>query len=341
VATAAADGRVALAGSFLWEFDFSALGPASQTLFHACSGRGELALNLIPGDRVHAFVRAGDRSFQLATGFDLAAAQGALRLTLRWDCAAGEATLTAENLARGTIRQVALDAAPALTMAEMTGLAARPGRLHPALAWHAVADHLHPVGPGICMAGDTPIPTARGTLRLAELCPGDRVLTRAGEMLPVRWCGSVEVPALGSFAPVRLKAGAFGRGDLVVAPGHRLALSGAEVDYLSGEEEVLVEAGALLDGDTVVAAAEGPLFRYHGLLLDRHAIIESDGCALETLCIGGLARDSRLAATTALAELARAGGLPVHRRTALRDAAGYEAAALVLARRESRRHRAA
>lgn len=342
VATARADERFALSGSVLWEIDFAALGPAPLVLFHGRAGGSELTLNLMPGDRAHVLMRNGDRICQLATWFDLAAAQGLLRLSLRWDCRRGELTLSAENLARGTIRQVAGEDAPAILASELAEIARVPLRVHPALVWHAVADHAHPVGPGVCMAGDVPLATARGMLRLADLCPGDRVRTRDGALATVRWCGAVEVPALGSFAPVLLKAPAYGRGtDLIVQPGHRLVFSGTEVDYLSGEEEVLIEARALLDGQTALPAPAGPLVRYHGLLCDEHAIIAPAGCAMETLCVGGLARHPDLALTTALADLARSGTLPVHRRTALRDAASYESAALIMARRAARAYRAA
>ncbi|MCB2123005.1 MAG: Hint domain-containing protein [Rhodobacteraceae bacterium] len=329
--------REAVAGSLLWEFDLAELRLAPQHLFRARAGDAAVTLSLVTGDRVHVTLRAGDRFCQMSTGFGRPGARGSLRVTLRWDARAGDSTLTAENLAAGTLRQQAVDVAPALTGKELRGLVRCWDHRHPSLVWHAGADHLHPVGPGICMAGDTPIPTARGHLPLSGLRQGDRVITRDGGLSKVLWCGSVEVPALGAYAPVRLKAPPFGHGgDLVVQPSHRLALSGPDVDYMFGEDEVLVEAGALLDGETVVPELAGPLFRYHGLLLDDHHIIAPGGCPMESLCIGGLARDRDLAMTTPLADLARSGRLPVQRRTALRDAEQYEAAALAIARRAGR-----
>ncbi|WP_263720361.1 Hint domain-containing protein [Defluviimonas sp. WL0075] len=334
VAKVAPDSARSLAGSMVWEIDFSALGPLPQLIYQARTATASLTLSLIRGDRAHVALRAGDRFCQIATGYDRPAARGSLRLTLRWDSLPGEATLSAENLAQGTLRQQHADAALALSAPELLGLTGRWQNRHRALLWHAAADHLHPVGPGICMAGDTPIPTPRGVVRLSDLHPGDRVVTRDGALAAVLWCGAVEVPALGSYAPVRLKAPPFGSGgDLVVQPGHRVVLSGAEIEYLFGEPEVLVEAGSLIDGETVVPEPTGPLYRYHGLLLDDHHIIAPGGCAMESLCIGALARDPGLALSTPLAGLARAGTLPVQRRTALRDAQRYEVDALAASRR--------
>ncbi len=329
--------RQVATGSLVWELDFAALRPAPQLIYRARTATAAIDLNILRGDRAHVLLRAGDRFCQVATGFDRTAARGALRLTLRWDCAAGETTLTAENLAQGTLRQQVMEQAPALTAEELCALSRQWDMRNPALVWHAAADHLHPVGPGICMAGATPIATTRGTRPLSSMRAGDHVVTRGGGRAAVLWCGSVEVPALGAYAPVRLKAPPFGTaGDLIVHPGHRLALSGTEVEYLFGEEEVLVEAGALVDGETVLPEETGPLFRYHGLLLDDHHIIAPGGCAMESLCVGALARDRDLALTTPLGALARAGHLPVQRRTALRDAEPYEAAALAMARRAGR-----
>ncbi|MCV2867062.1 Hint domain-containing protein [Defluviimonas sp. WL0002] len=324
-------------GSLVWEFDFASLPAAPQLLYQARSRNSLLTLSLIGGDKVHLMLRAGDRYCQIATGYDRPAARGALRMTLRWDCRAGEATLTAENLAQGTLRQSSAEAVPALSGDEIVALSRHWGHRHPALRWHAASDHLHPIGPGICMAGQTPIPTAHGAVPLSSLRAGDRVATREGGFATVLWCGAVEVPALGSYAPIRLKAPPFGHGgDLVVQPGHRVVLSGADIEYLFGETEILVEAGTLIDGETVLPEPAGPLFTYHGLLLDDHHIIAPGGCAIESLCIGRLARDRDLAMTTALADLVTEGMLPVQRRTALRDAQGYEADALAMTRRATR-----
>ena len=69
--------------------------------------------------------------------------------------------------------------------------------------------------------------------------------------------------------------------DLFVAAQQRVALAGAEVEYLFGEDEVLVEARHLVNGQSALWERPRPMVRYYSLLLDGAAVIDAAGCRME------------------------------------------------------------
>lgn len=162
----------------------------------------------------------------------------------------------------------------------------------------------------------TPIDTARGPVLAGHLRPGDLVATADGGLLPLRRITRLDLPACGSFAPVILRAPFFGTShDLLVASDQRVAISGLEVEYLFGDEEVLVEAGALVDGRAALAEQRRAVASVLMLEFDHPALVMADGCAL----LAARPSDAPLRrmlksyeALTLLALLGRAG----HRRVA-------------------------
>jgi hypothetical protein len=123
--------------------------------------------------------------------------------------------------------------------------------------------------------------TPSGSAPAGALRAGDVVLTAAGPA-PLAAVGRIELPMLGAFAPVRLRAPFFGRGaDLVIAPGQRVVLSGIEPEYLFGEEEVLVEARHLTDGRTGLRDRRAATIALVRLALHRPGLILADALALE------------------------------------------------------------
>lgn len=127
----------------------------------------------------------------------------------------------------------------------------------------------------------TPIETARGPVLSGHLKPGDLVATADGGLLPLSRVTRMELPARGSFAPVILRAPFFGSSnDLLVASDQKVALSGAEVEYLFGEEEILAEAGALVDGRSALAEQRNAVTSVLMLEFDHPALLIADGCTL-------------------------------------------------------------
>ncbi len=131
-----------------------------------------------------------------------------------------------------------------------------------------------------CFLAGTHLATPDGPRRVEELRIGELVLTADGRAAPVHWIGvqtivSVFADPLHSF-PVRVAAGALGpdlpRRDLFLSPDHALFLDG-----------VLVQAGALVNGTTIVRARGMPeRFTYFHVELDNHALILAEDVPAET-----------------------------------------------------------
>ncbi len=131
-----------------------------------------------------------------------------------------------------------------------------------------------------CFVEGTRILTRDGERVVEGLQPGDGIVIASGEILPVCWIGvqtlSRAFAARHRLLPVRIRAGALGAGmpsrDLLLSPGHALLLDG-----------LLVQAGALANGASIVAAAGGPAtFRYFHIELPRHAVLFAEGAAAES-----------------------------------------------------------
>lgn len=127
----------------------------------------------------------------------------------------------------------------------------------------------------------TPIETAKGQVMAGHLKPGDLVVTSEGGLLPLQGINRLDLPACGSFAPVILRAPFYGNShDLLVASDQRVAICGPEVEYLFGVDEVLAEAGALVDGRSALAEQRRAVASVLLLKFDHPALIMADGCAL-------------------------------------------------------------
>ncbi len=130
-----------------------------------------------------------------------------------------------------------------------------------------------------CFAAGARIMTANGPLAVETLRPGDRVSTRFGGLLPIEWIGRRHVECDGhgcsyDVSPVRIRAGAFGRGlpsqDLLLSPDHAV--------YLDG---FLVPIRYLINGETIVRERVKETDYYH-IALPMHDIIEANGLPCES-----------------------------------------------------------
>jgi hypothetical protein len=180
----------------------------------------------------------------------------------------------------------------------------------------ALSDQIEPVGPMPSLAENTPIATPHGYRALATLQRGDLVLAGDGSTVPVLHVVKRDMPTVGSFQPIRLRAPYFGLlQDIDVAPSQRLVLSGSEVEYLFGQQSVLVPARHLLATHTAFQPKiDNPTISYSQLLLPDHAAPLAAGAVLESLFIGRLRRDRNRFAASLLAGLDRA-SLPEHGRS--------------------------
>lgn len=133
-----------------------------------------------------------------------------------------------------------------------------------------------------CFVAGTWIRAEHGTVPVEMLSVGDRVWTRDHGLQPIRWRGSRTVRGTADHAPIRLEAGAFGNArPLLVSPQHRILITGSQAQLWFGEDEVLVAAKHLVNGDTI-RVSPAPWVEYHHILFDRHEILESEGVCSES-----------------------------------------------------------
>jgi hypothetical protein len=130
------------------------------------------------------------------------------------------------------------------------------------------------------MAG-TRIRTPGGVVAVEALRPGDPVLTADGRVDVVRRLGRQTVSTLSTdpagVPPIRLRAGALGEGmpsrDLLLSPHHAVLIEG-----------VLVRAGALVNGGSIVRCADLPAsVVYHQVEPAGHALILAEDVPAATV----------------------------------------------------------
>ena len=147
---------------------------------------------------------------------------------------------------------------------------------------------------GAALGAGSFVLTPAGPVRADRLKVGDRIVTADHGALPVRWLRAQTMPGFGSLTPVRLRAPYFGaRADLVVAPNAHVLMRGAEVEYLFGEDEVLVQARLLTGGSLAMPETRRPLVGFVALGFERHEVIFVDGCGVATVPLGPKMRLAR------------------------------------------------
>ena len=136
-----------------------------------------------------------------------------------------------------------------------------------------------------CYCPGTLIATDGGQVAVEKLRIGDRVMTRSGEPVPIRWIGRRSyggrfVSARPGLRPIRIKQGALGDGlpqrDLLVSPEHAMFIDG-----------VLVPARCLVNGVSIIQdPAPGPVEYVH-VELPRHDVIVAEGALSESFMDDG------------------------------------------------------
>ena len=189
-----------------------------------------------------------------------------------------------------------------------------------------------------CFTPGTLIATPEGERLVEELRPGDRVITRDNGLQEVHWVGrrdltAQDVQRAPHLRPIRIKAGALGRGlperDMLVSPQHRVLLNTDRTALYFDDREVLAAARHLtgLDGVSRLAASS---VSYVHFMCERHEVVLSDGAWSESFQPGDTVMDA----------MGRAAQEEIYAIfPELRDRAGrenYRAARLSLRRHEAR-----
>lgn len=247
--------------------------PRTFTLFH--DPVVGLVLLHRQGARVARHALPGPLPQQTATG----------RLSLHFDCLQGSWDMTLDLLGLVEPLRIAAHGANPLPIRseDLHGLSQGPARVarHGAVLWFGLTRGADLPARAPWIGQRTPIETARGPVLAGHLKPGELIVTADGGLLPLRRVRHLDLPACGSFAPVILRAPFFGNShDLLVSSDQHIALSGPEVEYLFSEDEVLVEAGALVDGRTALAEQRRAVASVLVLEFDHPALLIADDCAL-------------------------------------------------------------
>jgi hypothetical protein len=132
----------------------------------------------------------------------------------------------------------------------------------------------------LCFMPGTMIRTPGGEVAVEMIACGDQVMTTDGRTEKVSWIGRQTVSL--RFAdplrvlPIRIKAGALGENvpsrDLLLSPDHAILVG-----------EVLIQAGALVNGTSIVRETNVPqTFTYYHVELDDHSLILAENVPAET-----------------------------------------------------------
>lgn len=323
-------------GTLLLELPYAGHADRPQTVLDLSTGQDwpqRLSLLLGPQELTLHQVR-GNTTRTATVPTEPLDAGAELRISYSWHGPERVGLLTVETLSTGDIaQQVVLDPMP-WTGRELHQLFGGPdggATLDPDTTLLAVSDQVEPVGIRGGFGPGTLIDTAQGPRPIESLRPHDIVQTSEHGLQPIRRIVSYDVPSAGRFAPLELKSPFFGlSSDLVVAPDHKLLVSGADAEYLFGADAVLIEAHYL----SRMAAARNRLrsatIRYTQVLLDAHVCVSASGAWGESLYVGDLASHPTRLATSALADVPRR-EVPRHSDMVGPQLKGYEAIVLVSA----------
>ncbi|TGD43787.1 hypothetical protein EEB11_07300 [Pseudotabrizicola sediminis] len=177
--------------------------------------------------------------------------QGSARITYGWSRHTGAWRLSYGRIGLGEECTIAGVGPIALSPHELAGLCRRDGAAlrHRSLLWFGVTQGARPPERAPWLGLRTPVQTARGPVAAGALRVGELVRTADSGLQPVLRVNRLRLPSRGSFAPVILRAPFLGQGsDVLLSADQLVVLSGAEVEYMFGVEEVLVSAGALANG---------------------------------------------------------------------------------------------
>jgi len=259
---------------------------------------GTLTLKAVPGGGVVLVISRRNQVYHATARLSASARTDILRITYSWDLQGGAGRLAIEWPERQETSWTNTGPAVPISSRDMERLGGffDLAHAHPELIYAALSDVVEPIGPMPSIAWGTPIQTQYGMRPIQHLKRGD-LLQAANSDAPQMVLSTIDriVPALGSFAPVRLRAPYFGlKQDMIVGPDQRLLIGGSEVEYTFGCEYVLVPARHLVNGIAATSEEGGSLAHYAQVILPKHAPIVAAGTVVESLFVGRARRNKGL-----------------------------------------------
>ncbi|HBZ43442.1 MAG TPA: hypothetical protein DEO85_05140 [Maritimibacter sp.] len=290
----------------------------------------ELRISLSAKGEMTVDLRQGGTTFCATLRFPVPDRDTMIRLYYSWNGPERWARLAVKFVETGTFHIVHVrDPLPMPVLDALTIMRNGKATKLPAEAvFAAISDKVEPVGLSAGVVEGTLVETPSGAVPVDRLRLGDHVVTASSGAQPTRWITRRTVPALGAFRPVRLRAPFFGmQEDILVAPDHRIRVSGADTEYLLGSDEVLLEAGRLVGSHAARVETRLKTVTYYHVLLDQHECLLHDALWAESLYVGQIAADRTRLNATALGQMP-ASAVPVHRGYAQHRVNEHEAQSL-------------
>lgn len=143
----------------------------------------------------------------------------------------------------------------------------------------------------VCFEASMLIETPDGSRAVADLKPGDPVVTLDHGVQPIRWMASRQVRGWGRHAPVIFAPGSFDNPEpVVLSQQHRILLDLPAEGMHPAGRQLLVPAVSFVDGRNVRVRPRDEITYVH-LLLEDHGLVSCHGIACESLYLGQVARD--------------------------------------------------
>ncbi len=272
------------------------------------------ALRALPGKGIVMVLTQGDRVLHATLPHVVETQDERIRVSYAWDAPARKGRLALKLAGSLRISMVDVPAPPPIPLADLRAIVASPHEreIDAETVFIAVSDRVEPVGPQTTLSLHAPVLTVDGYRPAGKIKAGDVIRSIDGRLAPVLATVRQTVPAYGSFAPVILRAPYFGlREDVLVAPDQRLVIGGSEVEYLFGQEHVLVPARHLVNGTAAMRGTGSPTVTWTQIILPQHEALIVAGTPMESLFLGRVRRKPEVLANSLLASLDRA-TLPEH-----------------------------
>lgn len=276
------------------------------TFTQSIAGPLQISLQAIPGGGLTLVISNGEDLQHCAISHAETGRTDVLRITYSWNAPARSGLIAVERSESSAVTLMHVASPKPILLRDLRALSLGQGarQFSEDVVYFAAATHIEPVGPAPTLVPSTPILTPDGYRTAGSLRRGDTVVTPGGEIVPVLHRIDREVPARGSYKPIRLRAPYFGlQQDITVAPDQRLVIRGSEVEYLFGQEAVLAPAKHLAGASAAASLQQPGTIRYCQLLLPRHEALNAAGTEAESLFVGRIRRKPDLLAASSLGEL--------------------------------------
>jgi hypothetical protein len=273
-----------------------------------------LSVQELPTGGIALVITQGRDVFHTVLEHDAVTQAEELRVTYSWDAPARWGRLAIERIRSGRVFLKELHDPKPLLLNDLQVMTLDPlqRQMDRSVLFFAVSDAVEPIGPMPSLTAQVPVLTDRGYRAAARIRRGDLLRTGSGELVPVLHVISREVPSLGSFAPVLLRAPYFGlQRDLVVGAEQYLRTAGSAVEYLFGRSHVRIPATHLVNGVSAIRPRVGDTLRYYQFVTPGNEPCIAAGALLETQFLGRKRRDAALMRASLLSEVERA-RLPEH-----------------------------